>query len=187
MGRLVLRRAADLRPRVKALDHIAEIDRLGGMAKAIEAGVPKRRIEEAAARTQARIDAGRQIVVGVNRYRPAGRTAASRCSGSTTRAVRSAQIEKLKRLRAERDPAATEAALTALTEAARSGSGNLLALSIDAARAKATVGEISQALEMSSAASARYRCDFRSLRRGIGTVARAHRERPAGGRELRRQ
>ena len=131
---------------VKALDHIAEVDRLGGMAKAIEAGIPKRRIEEAAARTQARIDAGRQIVVGVNSFRPPDEPPHEVLRVDNS-AVRNAQIEKLKRLRAERDPAATEAALTALTEAARSGRGNLLALSVEAARAKATVGEISLALE----------------------------------------
>ena len=131
---------------VKALEHIAEVDRLGGMAKAIEAGIPKRRIEEAAARTQARIDAGRQIVVGVNRFRPQDEPPHEVLRVDNC-AVRAAQIDKLKRLRAERDQAATEAALTALTEAARSGRGNLLALSVEAARAKATVGEISLALE----------------------------------------
>ena len=130
----------------KALAHIAEIDGLGGMAKAIEAGMPKLRIEEAAARTQARIDSGRQTVVGVNKYRldEEPEIDVLRVDNS---AVRAAQIEKLRRLRAERDGAATEAALAALTERGASGSGNLLALSIDAARAKATVGEISLALE----------------------------------------
>jgi methylmalonyl-CoA mutase len=129
----------------RALDHIAEIDELGGMAKAIEQGVPKLRIEEAAAKTQARIDAGRQSVVGVNRYKPevADDIPVLKVDNS---AVREQQLEKLARLKAERNPAEVEAALTALTEGAR-GTGNLLALAVDAARAKATVGEISLALE----------------------------------------
>ena len=129
----------------KALGHIAEIDRLGGMAKAIEAGVPKLRIEEAAARTQARIDTGRQTVVGVNKYRT-HEDAEIDVLVVDNSAVRAAQIEKLKRLRAERDETATQTALSTLTEGAK-GRGNLLALSIAAARAKATVGEISMALE----------------------------------------
>jgi methylmalonyl-CoA mutase len=130
----------------KALGHIAEIDRLGGMAKAIEAGLPKLRIEEAAARAQARIDSARQTVVGVNKYRTSGESEIELLRVDNS-AVRAAQIEKLKRLRAERDPTATQAALDALTAVASTGNGNLLALSIDAARAKATVGEISRALE----------------------------------------
>jgi methylmalonyl-CoA mutase len=130
----------------KALDHITEIDGLGGMAKAIETGLPKLRIEEAAARTQARIDSGRQTVVGVNKYRVVDEPEIDLLRVDNS-AVRGAQIEKLKRLRQERDPAATQAALDALTRAGASGDGNLLALSIDAARAKATVGEISKALE----------------------------------------
>ena len=130
----------------RALDHIAEIDTLGGMAVAIEKGVPKLRIEEAAARTQARIDSGRQTVVGVNRYRPDQEPEIDILRVDNS-AVLAAQIAKLKRLRAERDEAATTAALDAMTAAARSGTGNLLALAIDAARAKATVGEMSQALE----------------------------------------
>jgi len=130
----------------KALGHIAEIDRLGGMAKAIEAGLPKLRIEEAAARTQARIDSGRQTVVGVNKYRTSDEPEIELLRVDNS-AVRAAQIDKLKRLRAERDTTATQSALDALTRAAATGDGNLLALSIDAARAKATVGEISKALE----------------------------------------
>jgi methylmalonyl-CoA mutase len=129
----------------KALAHIAEVERLGGMAKAIEAGIPKLRIEEAAARTQARIDSGTQIVVGVNRYKPEheDNLAVLKVENAT---VRAAQIDKLKRLRASRDGAAVTAALEALSAGAR-GDGNLLALAIDAARAGATVGEISSALE----------------------------------------
>ena len=139
----VERLTADLAAR--ALEHIAEVEALGGMAKAIEDGLPKRRIEEASARTQARIDAGRQSVVGVNRYKPDVADEIPVLKVDNT-AVRERQLEKLQRLRAERDPAAVEAALTALTEGA-AGNGNLLELSVSAARAKATVGEISLALE----------------------------------------
>jgi methylmalonyl-CoA mutase len=129
----------------RALGHIAEVEALGGMAKAIEAGVPKLRIEEAAAKTQARIDGGRQSVVGVNRYLPehADDIPVMKVENAS---VRRQQLEKLRRLRAERDPEATAAALDALTKGA-SEDGNLLALAVDAARAKATVGEISDALE----------------------------------------
>ncbi len=130
----------------RALAHIAETDALGGMAKAIEAGVPQKRIEEAAARTQARIDNGQQVVVGVNRFQPEDDTPVEVLRVDNS-AVLAAQVAKLKRLRDERDPAAMRTALAALTDAARAGTGNLLALAIDAARAKATVGEISLALE----------------------------------------
>jgi methylmalonyl-CoA mutase len=129
----------------RTLSHIAEVDDLGGMAKAIEAGLPKARIEEAAARTQARIDAGQQALIGVNRFRPSDEPPLEVLRVDNS-AVRAAQVEKLRRLRAERDETATQAALAALTAGAR-GSGNLLALSIDAARAKATVGEMSAAME----------------------------------------
>ncbi len=129
----------------RAWSHIEEVEKLGGMAKAIDAGIPKQRIEEAAARTQARIDTGRQAVIGVNKYRPESEAPLEVRSVDNS-AVRASQIEKLKRLRAERDEAATRRALDALTAGARGGA-NLLALSIDAARAKATVGEISLALE----------------------------------------
>ncbi len=130
----------------RALEHIAEVDALGGMAKAIENGLPKQRIEEASARTQAAIDSGRQSVVGVNRYRPDGAEEIPVLKVDNS-AVRERQLEKLARLKAERDPVALEAALTALTNGAR-GDGNLLELSVNAARAKATVGEISLALEV---------------------------------------
>jgi methylmalonyl-CoA mutase len=129
----------------RTLSHIAEVDELGGMAKAIEAGLPKARIEEAAARTQARIDAGQQALIGVNRFRPADEPPLDVLRVDNS-AVRAAQVDKLKRLRAERDESATKAALAALTAGAR-GNGNLLALCIDAARAKATVGEMSAAME----------------------------------------
>ncbi len=130
----------------RALVHIAEVDELGGMAKAIEAGVPKMRIEEAAAKTQARIDAGLQTVVGVNKYQPRQDDEIEVLKVDNA-AVREGQIAKLKMLKAERDPEKLKAALDALTEAARSGTGNLLALSVDAARARASVGEISDAME----------------------------------------
>ncbi len=130
----------------KAWAHIEEVESLGGMAKAIEAGIPKLRIEEAAARTQARIDAGRQTVVGVNKYRLTEKEDIDVLKVDNT-AVRAAQIAKLTRLKAERDPKAVDATLSALTEAAKTGTGNLLTLAVDAARAKATVGEITDALE----------------------------------------
>src|SRR6202042_2271402 len=130
----------------KAWGHICEVEELGGMAKAIEAGIPKLRIEEAAAKTQARIDGGRQSVIGVNKYRPTSETAIDVLKVDNS-AVRELQIDKLARLRHDRDPGAVEEALAALTRAADGGNGNLLALAIDAARAKATVGEISLALE----------------------------------------
>ena len=129
----------------RALAHIAEIDGLGGMARAIDAGVPKLRIEEAAARTQARIDANRQSVVGVNRYRPETQEAIPVLKVDNS-SVRQQQLEKLARLKAERDPVVVQAALAALTDGAR-GNANLLELAVNAARAKATVGEISLALE----------------------------------------
>jgi methylmalonyl-CoA mutase len=125
--------------------HIDEVESLGGMAKAIERGVPKRRIEEAAARTQARIDSGRQTVIGVNAYAPLIERDLTVLKVDAAD-VRAKQIDKLERLRAERDERATQAALGALTEGAR-GRANLLQLSLEAARAKATVGEISLAME----------------------------------------
>jgi len=130
----------------KAWAHIQEVESYGGMAKAIEAGIPKMRIEEAAARTQARIDAGRQTIVGVNKYRIDEPDNIEILKVDNIR-VRKGQIEKLERLRAERDPKDVAAKLAALTRSAETGEGNLLALAVDAARAKATVGEISDALE----------------------------------------
>jgi methylmalonyl-CoA mutase len=129
----------------KAWSHIQEIEQLGGMAKAIEAGIPKLRIEEAAAKTQARIDAGEQAAIGVNKYRPTDDTPIDvlRVDNST---VRKLQIDKLSRLKREREPKELATKLEALTKGAAEG-GNLLALAVDAARAKATVGEISSALE----------------------------------------
>ena len=130
----------------KAWGHIEEVESLGGMAEAIEAGIPKLRIEEAAAKTQARIDSGHQSVIGVNKYQPTDEAPIDVLKVDNS-AVRAKQLDKLARLKAERDPAALKEALDALTRAADRGNGNLLALAIDAARAKATVGEISAALE----------------------------------------
>ncbi len=135
---------AQLAARARA--HIAEVEELGGMVKAIEAGVPKLRIEEAAARTQARIDSGRQAIVGVNQWKPSTVEAVPVLKVDNA-AVRKTQIERLERLKAERDGAAVTRTLEALRTCAERGEGNLLALAIDAARARATVGEISWALE----------------------------------------
>ena len=152
----VERLTADLA--AKAWAHIQEVEALGGMAKAIEAGIPKLRIEEAAATTQARIDGGAQTVVGVNKYKPESEKPIDVLKVDNT-AVRAAQIEKLRRLKAERDPAAVEAALTALTNGASQGA-NLLELSVNAARAKATVGDISDALEK---VFGRHRAEIRAI------------------------
>ena len=130
----------------KAWEHIQEIEGMGGMAKAIEAGLPKLRIEEAAARTQARIDAGRQTIVGVNKYKPTHEEQIDVLKIDNAK-VRAAQIARLERVRNNRDGEAVQAAMDALTEAAETGSGNLLELAVDAARKRATVGEISYALE----------------------------------------
>ncbi|MFY9839810.1 MAG: methylmalonyl-CoA mutase [Xanthobacteraceae bacterium] len=126
--------------------HIREVEELGGMTRAIDSGLPKLRIEEAAARTQARIDSGAQAVIGVNKFRPRDETPIDVLKVDNA-AVRQLQIDKLRRLKKERDPQALAEALDTLTRSASGGNGNLLALSIDAARAKATVGEISLALE----------------------------------------
>ncbi len=143
----------------RAWAHITEVEELGGMAKAIEAGIPKLRIEEAAARTQARIDSGRQAVIGVNRCRPESAEQIDVLKIDNA-AVRTGQLAKLAQLRAERDPAAVGAALDALEAAAREGTGNLLDLSVRAGRAKATVGEISEALER---VYGRHRAEIRSI------------------------
>ena len=130
----------------RAWAHIQEVEKLGGMAKAIESGVPKMRIEEASARKQARIDSNIDTIVGINKYRLDHEDPIETLEIDNT-AVRNAQIERLKKLRAERDSDAVNAALEALTECARTGKGNLLELSIDAARKRASLGEISYALE----------------------------------------
>src|SRR5574344_584474 len=130
----------------RAWAHIQEIEKLGGMAKASESGVPKVRIEEASARKQSRIDSNVDTIVGINKYRLDHEDPIDTLEVDNT-AVRKAQLERLAKLRAERNNAEVEAALTALTECAESGKGNLLALSIDAARKRASLGEISYALE----------------------------------------
>ncbi|WP_420626300.1 methylmalonyl-CoA mutase [Candidatus Poriferisodalis sp.] len=130
----------------RAATHIAEVEQLGGMARAIEAGIPKMRIEEAAARTQARIEAGQRTVVGVNRYRSNLDSEVDILRVDNAE-VRAAQLAKLDRLRAGRDRDAVRRSLDALREVAHTGEGNLLAASVDAARCHATVGEISAAME----------------------------------------
>jgi methylmalonyl-CoA mutase len=131
----------------RAWAHIVECEEHGGMTKAIEAGLPKMRIAEAAARTQARIDSGQETIVGLNKYRPVTEPPVRVLKIDNTE-VRNAQIRRLEELRASRDPKPVAAALEALTRCAASGEGNLLDLSIQAARLKATVGEISDALEL---------------------------------------
>jgi methylmalonyl-CoA mutase len=130
----------------QAWGHIEEVEASGGMAKAIEQGIPKLRIEEAAARTQARIDGGKQTVVGVNKYRLLENEDIPVLKVDNS-AVRARQIEKLERLRADRDQLACRRALDALTKCAETGQGNLLDLAVQTARARATVGEITGALE----------------------------------------
>lgn len=125
---------------------IQEVESLGGMAKAIETGVPKMRIEEAAARRQAKIDSGEDTIVGINKYRLAHEAPLDTLEVDNT-TVREAQIARLKKLRAERNNEEVEKALEAITTCAQTGNGNLLALSIDAARKRASLGEISMAME----------------------------------------
>ncbi|HKH95464.1 MAG TPA: methylmalonyl-CoA mutase [Beijerinckiaceae bacterium] len=155
----------------KAWEHIEEVERLGGMAKAIEAGIPKLRIEEAAARAQARIDSGRQTIVGVNKYRPSDERPLDILKVDNA-GVRTLQIDKLKRLRSERSESDVAAALQALSHCAATGDGNLLAHAVDAARAKATVGEISDALER---VWGRHRAEIKSIsgvyKREVGAMS----------------
>ena len=130
----------------KAWAHIQEIEELGGMAKAIETGIPKLRIEEAAARKQARIDSGVETIIGVNRYRLEKEAPIDILAVDNT-AVRESQVKRLQELRANRDNAAVEKALAAITECVRTGKGNLLALAVEAAKVRASLGEISDACE----------------------------------------
>jgi methylmalonyl-CoA mutase len=130
----------------RAWAHIQEIESLGGMARAIETGIPKMRIEEAAARRQARIDSGAEVIVGVNKYRLAKEDPIEILEVDNT-AVREAQIKRLRQLRSNRDQGRVDATLRALADAAAGGEGNLLALAVEAARARASLGEISGALE----------------------------------------
>ena len=143
----------------KAWAHIEEVEKLGGMAKAIETGVPKMRIEEAAARKQARIDSKLDTIVGVNKYRLEKEDPIEILEVDNT-AVRESQIKRLQELKANRDNAAVEAALAKITKSAETGEGNLLALSVEAAQLRATLGEISDAIEN---VSGRYQAVIRSI------------------------
>ena len=145
---------------------IQEVEELGGMTKAVESGMPKMRIEEAAARRQARIDRGEEVVVGVNKYQPKDDTAIEILDVDNAK-VRDSQIARLNQIKASRDKAKVEAALAALTRAGESGEGNLLELAVVATRARATVGEISDALE---AAFTRHRAVIRSISGVYGGV-----------------
>ena len=138
---------------------IQEVEDLGGMTKAVENGMPKLRIEEAAARKQARVDRGEDIIVGVNKYQPDQQDEIDVLDVDNKK-VRDQQIARLTSIKAERDQAATDAALEAMTEAAQSGEGNLLTLAVEAARARATVGEISDAME---AAWGRHTAEIRAI------------------------
>ncbi len=143
----------------RAWEHIEEIEKLGGMAKAIETGIPKMRIEEAAARKQARIDSHKDTIVGVNKYRLEKEDPIETLEVDNT-AVREAQIRRLARLRAERDEAAVQASLEAITRACETGKGNLLELAVDAAKKRASLGEISFACEK---VFGRYKAVIRSI------------------------
>ena len=143
----------------KAWALIEEVEKLGGMAAAIETGLPKMRIEEAAARTQARIDSGSQIIVGVNKYRLEQEDPIDILEVDNT-AVRKQQIERLQQLKANRDNAAVKKALDAITECVKTGKGNLLELAVEAARLRATLGEISDACEV---IVGRYKATIRTI------------------------
>ena len=143
----------------KAWALIEEVEKLGGMAAAIETGLPKMRIEEAAARTQARIDSGSQIIVGVNKYRLEQEDPIDILEVDNT-AVRKQQIERLQQLKANRDNAAVKKALDAITECVKTGKGNLLELAVEAARVRATLGEISDACEV---VVGRYKATIRTI------------------------
>ena len=143
----------------KAWEHIQEIEKLGGMAKAIETGIPKMRIEEAAARKQARIDSGAEKIIGVNEYRLEKEAPIDILAVDNT-AVRESQIKRLKELRASRDEAAVKKALKAITECVKTKQGNLLELAVEAAKVRATLGEISDACEV---VVGRYKAVIRSI------------------------
>lgn len=143
----------------KAWALIEEVEKLGGMAKAIETGIPKMRIEEAAARKQARIDGGKDVIVGVNQYQTDEKTTIEILDVDNAK-VRIQQLERLAKLKAERDPKKVEEALNALTESAKTGQGNLLELAINAARERCSLGEISSALEK---IFGRYKANIRSI------------------------
>ena len=175
----------------RAWELIEEIEEQGGMAKAIEAGLPKLRIEESAARKQARIDRGEDVIVGVNKYQLDHEEDLDILEVDNV-AVREAQIKGLEKIRRERNQAAVDKALQALTDAAREGEGNLLALSVEAARLRATVGEISSALEevfgryqaqartISGVYGAPYEddADWQAIQQGVGEFEAEHGRRP---------
>ena len=152
----------------KAWTHIQEIEKLGGMAKAIESGIPKLRIEEAAARTQARIDSGEQTIVGTNKYRLDKEDPIDILEVDNT-AVREAQIRRLQELRANRNQAEVDAALDAITRCAETGEGNLLELAVDAAKKRASLGEISYACEK---VVGRYKAVIRTVSGVYSSVAK---------------
>ncbi len=174
-----------------AMDLIDEVEKLGGMTKAVEQGLPKLRIEEAAARRQARLDRGEEVIVGVNKYKSAGSPPVQLLDIDNTR-VREQQIARLAQVRAKRDQDRVRRSLEALTQAAGSGQGNLLALAVEASRARATVGEISDALEkvftrhratvrsVSGVYGGLYQGDdgFRRIQREVESFARAEGRRP---------
>ncbi len=143
----------------KAWEHIQEIEKLGGMAKAIETGIPKMRIEEASARKQAWIDSGEEVIVGLNRYRLEKEAPIDILAVDNT-AVRESQVKRLQELRAGRDEAAVQKALAALTECVKTKEGNLLELAVEAAKVRATLGEISDACEV---VVGRYKAVIRSI------------------------
>lgn len=143
----------------KAWELIEEVEKLGGMAKAIETGLPKMRIEEAAAKKQARIDSGKDIIVGVNLYRPEKQELIDTLEVDNTK-VRESQIARLQKLKAERNQQEVDTALDAITECCRTGKGNLLELAVDAARKRASLGEISMACEK---VFGRYQATIRSI------------------------
>ncbi|MCQ2305819.1 MAG: methylmalonyl-CoA mutase [Bacteroidales bacterium] len=143
----------------RAWGHIMEIEAMGGMAKAIETGLPKMRIEEAAARKQAKIDSGREIIVGINKYRLDHEDPIETLEVDNT-AVRDAQIKRLQQLRANRNEADVQRCLDAITKSAETGEGNLLALAVEAAKCRATLGEISMACEK---VAGRYKAVIRSI------------------------
>jgi methylmalonyl-CoA mutase len=157
---------------------IAEVEAMGGMTKAVAAGMPKLRIEEAAARRQARIDRGEEVIVGVNKYRPDQASQVDILDVDNAK-VRTQQVARLALIRAERDSARVDAALASLAAAAADGSGNLLALAVDAMAARATVGEVSDALER---VFTRHKADIRS----VSGIYASHYQGDAGFDQIRR-
>jgi len=163
----------------KAWKLIEEVEGLGGMAKAIETGIPKMRIEEAAARKQARIDSGQDTILGVNKYRLDKEDPIETLDVDNTK-VRLAQLERLSKLRAERDESACQSALEAITRCVETGEGNLLELAVDAARKRASLGEISYACEK---VVGRYKAVIRSIS-GVYSAESSHNEDFAEARKL---